>query len=290
MMTFLHKIRRIKWIEIALCFGMAWWLWLLWTTGMSRFSLPPEKVLSLKIDLCNIFIPVLVLCLIGIGINYNDTNDASCHTPFLGGALAVFGLVFIDQIIKFLLWSRYGDVIPIVTSESYAEKKYLDADILNPPVLVLVKGWAFIQPLLHKGHILQAYGLYGPEWLTLPLVGIGLPFCYRYARFLKADKRLLDWFAILFTALAVCYWIDKLMYGGSIDYIRLVQSSAFDLKDMYGVLAVAVFAQAHIHNRSWQAIKKSLKSSGSLAEFKEYINYERMAFKKMWQSFCKKDR
>jgi hypothetical protein len=120
-------------------------------------------------------------------------------------------------------------------------------------------------------------------------VGIALPFCYRYARFTKADKRLLDGCFILITAMAICYWVDRLIYGGSIDYIRLAQFSVFDLKDMYGVLAAATAVQSGIHNRSWQAIKKSMGFKESLAECKEYITYERMTFKKIWLSFCKKD-
>jgi hypothetical protein len=190
--------------------------------------------------------------------------------------------------IKFVLWSRCGDVMPVVTTESYAGKGYIDASMLNPPALVIVKDWAFIQPLLHKGHFLQAYGIYVPVWVILLATGVALPFCYRYARFAKADKRLLDRCFILITSMVICYWIDRLMYGGSIDYIRLAQFSVFDLKDMYGVLAAATAVQCGIHNRSWQMIKKSLKSSGSLTEFKEYITYERAAFKKIRRSFCKK--
>jgi hypothetical protein len=120
-MTLLNKILQIKWIEIVICFGILWWFYLL-AGGISRFFLPPEKTLSFKIDLYNIFIPALVLCLIGIGINYNRNDAAPYRTPFLLGALAVFVLVFIDQTIKFVLWSRFGDVMPVITSESYAGK------------------------------------------------------------------------------------------------------------------------------------------------------------------------
>jgi lipoprotein signal peptidase len=282
----LNKIRHIKWVEIVLCFGITWWFWLLLTTGISRFSLPPEKVLSLKLDLYNIFVPTLICCIIGIGINYNNTDDASYHTPFLGSVLAIFGFVFIDQMIKFLLFSRFGDVMPVVTSKSYGNG-YLDASILQPPVLVIVKDWVFIQPLLHKGHILQAYGIYVPGWFVL-LLTVMVPFCYRYARFMKADKRLLDRSLILFAALPIGGVIDKLIYGGSIDYIRLVQSTVFDLKDMYGVLAVAVFVQSLIHNRSWQMIKRVLAFKGSLTEFKEYINCEYKVIKNI-PAFFKKN-
>jgi hypothetical protein len=73
-----------------------------------------------------------------------------------GIIVSVFILVFIDQIIKFLLFSRNGNVMPVVSESSGV--RYLDARILHPPVLVIVKDWIFIQPLLHKGHILQAYG------------------------------------------------------------------------------------------------------------------------------------
>jgi lipoprotein signal peptidase len=223
----------------------------------------------------------------GIAINYNNNDNTACRTPFLRNVLAVFGLVLIDQMIKFLLFSRFGDVMPVTTSESY-ENGYVDAGILNPPVLVIVKDWVFIQPLLHKGHILQAHGIYFSKWVTLLLTVIGLPLCYRYARFVKVDKRLLDKGFILIAAMAFSYWIDQLFYGGSIDYISLVQFAVFDLKDMYGVLAVAVFAQAHIHNQSWQMIKKSLAFKGSLTEFKEYINYERAVIKNIPAFFKEK--
>jgi hypothetical protein len=269
-MTPLNKLRKIKLVEIVPCFCIACWLFLLLVTGTSRFSLPPEKVLSLKIDLLNIFVPAFICCLIGIGINYSNNDNTSYRTPFPGSVLSVFILVFIDQMIKFALFSRFGNAMPVV-SESYGQK-YLDAGILNPPVLVIVKDWVFIQPLLHKMRTLHG-------WFVLLLAGIGLPFCYRYSCFMKADRRLLDKFIIIEIAMIICYWIDKLVYKGSIDYIRLVQFAVFDLKDIYGMLALAVLVQAHIHNRSWQMVKKVLAFKGSFTELKEYINYERTVIK-----------
>jgi hypothetical protein len=198
----------------------------------------------------------------------------------------VFILVIIDQMIKFLLFSRLENLIPVITSESY-KSGYLDSRLLPPPVLIIIKDWFFIQPLLHKGHMLQVYGIFFPWWIMVVLAGIGLPFCYTYARFIKADKRLLDRFIILGTAMTICYWADRLFYGGSIDYIRLVQFTVFDLKDMYGLLGMAVFVQAYIHNRSWQMIKKGLMFNGALAEFKGYITMNVMAIKKIKMSFLR---
>jgi hypothetical protein len=142
----------------------------------------------------------------------------------------IFILVFIDQVIKFLLFIHFGNLIPVINSESY-RSGFLDARILPSPTLIIVKDWLFIQPLLHKGHILQGYGIYIPWWFMILLLGIGLPFCYRYSWFIKVDKRLLDRFIILETGMTICYWVDKLVYGGSIDYIRLVQFTVFDIKD-----------------------------------------------------------
>jgi hypothetical protein len=277
----LNKIRHIKWVEILACFCVVWWLYLLYGIGISRFSLPPEIVLSLKIDLYNVFIPALICYIIGVVINYSNTGN-SCHTSFSRNILFVFILVFIDQMIKFLLFNRFENLIPVITSESYGSG-YLEARILPPPILIIVKEWFFIQPLLHKGHMLQVYGIYLPWGLMILLAGIGLPFCYRYSRFIKADKRFLDRFIILGIAMTICYWADKLLYGGSIDYIRLVQFTVFDLKDMYGILGLAVLVQAHIHNRSWQMIKRGLPFKGTLAEFKEYINYEYMVIKEFFK-------
>lgn len=287
-MIFLNKLRQIKWLEIVPCFCIGWWLDLLFVTGTSRFSLPPEITLPVGIDICNIFIPALVCCIMGAGINYNIDDNTSARASFLRNVLVVFILVFIDQMIKFLLFSRYGDAIPVITSESY-ENGNLKAGILQPPILVIVKDWFFMQPLLHKSHILQdAYGMPVSLWGTFLLAGIGLLFIYRYSRFSKAEKWLLDKAIILLTAMVICFGIDKLAYEGSIDFIRLAQFGVFDLKDVYGTLAVSAAIQAEIHNRSWQMIKRVLAFKGSLTEFKEYINCEYKVIKNI-PAFFKKN-
>jgi hypothetical protein len=79
-----------------------------------------------------------------------------------------------------------------------------------------------------------------------------------------------------------------LRYGGSIDYIRLVQFSVFDLKDMYAILGLATAVQAHIHNRSWKMIKKSMEFKESVRELKEYINHEYKVIKNIPAIFTKK--
>jgi hypothetical protein len=61
--------------------------------------------------------------------------------------------------------------------------------------------------------------------------------------------------------------------------------TVFDIKDMYGILGIAVFVQAYIHNRSWQMIKRGLTFKGTLTEFKDYISYEHLVIKKILRSF-----
>jgi lipoprotein signal peptidase len=287
----LNKIQRIKWLEIIFCFCMAWWLFMLfvYSTDISRSSLPPEikTTLSVKIDLLNIFIPAFICCAIGAGINYSNTGS-SYRTTFSRIAIFVFVLVLIDQIIKFLLFSHFGDSITIVTGESESYTKgYLDTRSLPPPIFVIVKDWLFIQPVLHKAHLLQTHGIYLSWQLRFLLASFGLLVFYRYARVLKADNRLVDCFIIWLGSATICNLMDHLFYGGSIDYMRLVQFAIFDAKDVYALLGVAVYVQANIHNRKWQIIKRSLSLKGGLADLKKYIKYERAAIENIKTSFNK---
>ena len=76
----------------------------------------------------------------------------------------------------------------------------------------------------------------GSKWLHIGIVGLMIVLLflfYRYVRGRTGPHRIVNvMFAFLFAG-AVCSFIDKVFWDGSLDYIRLTGLFTFDLKDLY---------------------------------------------------------
>jgi len=84
---------------------------------------------------------------------------------------------------------------------------------------------------------------------------------YRYVQKRTRPRRIMKvMFAFLFAG-AVCSFIDKVFWDGSLDYIRLNGFFTFDLKDLYintfnGILIYLLIFRSHVINEIGQVFKK----------------------------------
>lgn len=90
------------------------------------------------------------------------------------------------------------------------------------------------------------------KWVHIFFVGLvlfGLVSFYHYLKSENKNTRMMDWMYIFILAGAVCSFIDKVFWNGSLDYILLEGYFTFDLKDVYinifnGLLLLALFIKS----------------------------------------------
>lgn len=136
--------------------------------------------------------------------------------------LITIGVVF-DQVVKLVIDMKYRDI----------EFNIIPNLFIYRPVLNTKFSW--INSLFDIGigkitHI-----------LLLSILGIILVLAFKYIRAIKADSiGVIVGFIFLFSGF-ICSLIDKIFWGGSLDYIRLVGFFTFDLKDLYVTIAEVIF-------------------------------------------------
>ncbi|WDV48090.1 signal peptidase II [Clostridiaceae bacterium M8S5] len=139
--------------------------------------------------------------------------------------------VLFDQVVKIVIDMNYKDI----------EFNIIPNLIIYRPVLNDKFSW--INSLFDIGigkvtHI-----------LLLIILGIIVLLVFKYIRAIKADSiGVIVGFMFLISGL-ICSIIDKIFWGGSLDYINLKGFFTFDLKDIYATIAEVIFTIIIIANR-----------------------------------------
>jgi lipoprotein signal peptidase len=245
------RLRQIKFAEIFLCFCVPWWLfYLLMILFLSTSGFPDSKIMMMY----NLVFPAMTLFLAGVIINLLASDKTGIS--FAKMAISVIILVLVDQVIKLVVIPHKDTVIPVIDA------------------------WLLIKPVYTSDHFLNRRGIYLPHWtviLAAPLIIL----VYRYFSFAKKDKWFTSQAVTLLIAGMLASACDKIIYGGTYDYIQLTQFLIFDLKDIYGMLGLCIIIQANVHNQSRDVLKRELlKSLSDIEYFKyEYANVKRWVLK-----------
>ena len=131
--------------------------------------------------------------------------------PWIG----VAALIALEQGIKLVI-SRFflNTSVPIVAPVLYFEPMFN-------------RHYSWFNSMLRIG---------GSKWAHIGIVGILIVLLflfYRYVRKHTRPRRIVNvMFAFLFAG-ALCSFVDKVFWDGSLDYIRLTGFFTFDLKDIY---------------------------------------------------------
>jgi signal peptidase II len=127
----------------------------------------------------------------------------------------IAGLIALEQGIKLLI-NRF----------------FLDASV------PLLKPLFYFEPMFnrHYSWFNSMLRIEGSRWVHIVFVGLVIVLIflfYRYARRRMGARRFTDTMFSFLLAGAVCSFIDKLFWNGSLDYIRMDGLFTFDLKDLY---------------------------------------------------------
>lgn len=158
-------------------------------------------------------------------------------------------LVIIDQIIKLYIYnnsmdSKFGII------EGYVE--------FYP---MFNRDYSWINSLFQLG-----IGLL-PHIIFSAIVSIGLILVYDFVKTNKQLSNPLNLTFIIIISASICSLIDKIFWGGSLDYIYLVGFFIFDLKDVYVSVFEILLIIYTIKNY------KRIKSMDEKKLFKEYWSF-----------------
>jgi lipoprotein signal peptidase len=180
---------------------------------------------------------------VGIIINYNAQK--ATIISFRHILIAIIVLFILDQSIKVVVVRHQETVISIIDN------------------------WLLFKVYLHTGHFVNSIGIYIPIWfyIFIPVLPILL---FRSSVFYKRNRYLLAISTILIYAGMLCFYTDKIVYGGSYDYLYLKQFSILDLKDIYLTIALFVYFQSFIYNQRLSALKKELCTDPLGLQYAQY--------------------
>jgi signal peptidase II len=124
---------------------------------------------------------------------------------------------------------------------------------------------------------LNAWGLDISPSVYILMIPI-LCFVYRYSYFTQKNKYFLSISIIFVCSGTVCSFFDKIVHGGTYDYIYLKQFGVFDLKDVYLTIGLFVLFQSTIYKKSWCELKNELINDPFCLK---YFRYEYNNLKKL---------
>lgn len=111
----------------------------------------------------------------------------------------------------------------------------------------IVGGLLYFQPL-HNTKLSWINSLLGtnvgflPHVISNSLILILLVWGFRYARSIRTIPVSVEYSYIFILAGAICSIIDKLFWGGSLDFIGLMNWFIFDTKDLFITIGITIFA------------------------------------------------
>lgn len=224
MSNMIKKLQRINFIQVFLCFCMSWYLLFYLLVTIFGGGIVLGKPLFY-----NLIIPSIFFSLTGTFINYFAQNAST--VPLRQGIIAVIVLFIIDQGIKVVVIHHQNAVISIIDD------------------------WLAFKVYLHKGHFINSRGIIIPSWLYI-IVPVMPVLLFRYGTFYKKNAYLLSIAVILLSSGILCFYTDKIFYGGSYDYIYLKQFAILDLKDIYLTISLLAILQAIFYKQTLSGLKK----------------------------------
>lgn len=162
----------------------------------------------------------------------------------------ILGLVLIDQLIKivvdqYFMDKRFDIVFHLISFEPYLNIKYSWINSMGD------FGWG------RTFHIIL---------VIIEFLGITVIYDYILHKYSMGHSAIML-FVFLYAGV-VCSLIDKIFWGGSLDYINLSDLFIFDLKDVYiSIFEVILVTNAIFHYRSI----KNMNESDILRNFFSYL-------------------
>lgn len=240
-------------LQVFLCFFAPWFL------CYAIISLVTKKLSGTY--LLYILLPATVFFIIGVLITCFAHNKPKPSIARV--VIAIAGLCLADQAIKFYIAHNQGISITIISD------------------------WLAIE-MAHNTYGSFATSLVGVS-LPLPIfLLVIIPVCYilfRGCYLYKNDNPALSSLTvILLYAGIICVFIDRIVYGGTYDYILVYSLLHFDLKDCFVIIGVFMLLLADIYNKSWDEIKKKPRIDPDI----KYFNYEINAFRSIISQYKNK--
>lgn len=163
--------------------------------------------------------------------------------------IPVLLLVFIDQAIKIVIYNNYLNMKFYFINNLLGFEPYINID------------YSWINSLGKFGISLLAHIIFNIIIFALTIV------FYRFINKLYHTNRMTDLaFAFLFSG-EICSTIDKIFWGGSLDYVLVEGFFIFDLKDVYLSLFDAIVVLCLIFNY------KGFRKFDEKVFFREFKNY-----------------
>ena len=160
--------------------------------------------------------------------------------------LGIAALIALEQGIKLIINRFFLSVsVPIV-----------------PPIL-------YFEPMFnrHYSWFNSMLRLGDSKWVHIGIVGFLIVLLFLFYRYVKGrikSRRIVDvMFAFLFAG-ALCSFVDKVFWDGSLDYIRLTGFFTFDLKDLYintfnGILIYLLIFRSRYIDEIGRMLKRAKK-------------------------------
>ncbi len=166
-------------------------------------------------------------------------------------------LVLLDQCIKLFIHFFFRNSEINIIGEYIQFKPYLNIE------------YSWINSLLHLG-----IGRY-IHILVLILVILAVGICFKFIRAMKKGDKLVDILFIVIISGALCSLIDKVFWGGSLDYIALKGLFIFDLKDVYITIFEMLLAGMLVFN--YKGLRR-MDDKKLYRNFKSFVKNETGAF------------
>lgn len=231
-------------LQIFLCFFAPWFL------CYAIISLVMKKLNG--IHLLYILLPATVCFIIGVLITYFTYNKPK--PSIVKVIIAIVGLCLADQAIKFYMANNKGISVALVR------------DLLAIEVAQNTYG-SFVASLFGATLPIPIFLL-----VIIPICSILFRNAYLYPDNNPSFSSLI---VILLYAAIICVFIDRIVYGGTYDYVLLYSLVHFDLKDWFAVIGVCMLLLVDIYDKSWDEIKKKSHKPPKL----KYFGYETNAFR-----------
>jgi lipoprotein signal peptidase len=128
--------------------------------------------------------------------------------------------------------------------------------------MVIIKDWLAIKVTqnTYGSFIFSLFDKKMPDIFVL--IGLlAIYVLYRCMFFYQRNSNLSFLFLslIIMCAAFICVCLDKVIYGGTYDYIFLYQKLYFDLKDCYATSSIFTILLSCIYDKSWSEIKKDIR-------------------------------
>lgn len=154
-------------------------------------------------------------------------------------------------------------------------KYIIKSSDLGQNSMEVIKGWFYIDPIVNTSGswVASRLGIKNMFFWAIVMNIIMLPLiiqAYRFYTYKKEKSFWMDIFFLLILSGAACSLIDKMFFGGSLDYLSMSPLFVADLKDFYLTFSICCLVIEIFFNS-----KESLDNSfdEEMIIIKEFVNY-----------------